>query len=537
LARLAEALAGAVSLTQMAEVVNDECRKALCADAICTYMLGEDGHFQMFADFGCTTTFRQDCGRIPMERIPLHRLRGGFALFLDSSEIFKRDFVGWEELVEQSGRQVIGYAPLMAQSQVVGLLGFSYNDKSKCPSDRAYILQLVDLCAQSLHRVRENERDQTAKREAENSSRAKSEFLANLSHEIRTPLGLIQGYTDLLCQAPNLEGEQKQWATIVRHNARQLVHLIGSVLDFAKIESAHLDLEKMPVHIGDFIEDLRTTAALRAREKGLELKFRQVRMPETVTTDPTRLRQILLNLIANALKFTLKGEVEVIFACGDKGMVEVFVRDSGIGISPEHHELLFMPFRQAENSTTRRFGGTGLGLTISRRYAEALGGDLQLLESVPNKGSMFRLRFPSAEVESPAVAEEVAAKPLHGVQLLLVDDSPDNQDLIALLLRRRGAQVRVIGNGRDAVEAALAEPFQVILMDLQMPGLTGFQAVQELRARGYNGAVVALTANALTSTRSNCFLAGFDDFVTKPVLIENLENVILRLAPAAALHH
>jgi PAS domain S-box-containing protein len=387
-----------------------------------------------------------------------------------------------------------------------------------------------------------------AKQAAEAASRAKSEFLANMSHEIRTPMTAILGYVDVLSEGcarkcPFNHSGIGDPLDVIRHNADHLLRVIDDVLDLSKIEAGKVVLEQMQCSPCSIVAEVVSLMRVRAVAKGLSLDVRyDGRIPETIESDPTRLRQILLNLVGNAIKFTEAGTICLVtsFCEIPKGRptLQFQVIDTGIGMSAETQERLFRPFTQADASTTRRFGGTGLGLTISRRLAELLGGDISASSGV-GKGSTFTLRVPARLLDGvrlidvPSECErtsnsKIGAKAVMGMKLaagcrlLLAEDGPDNQRLIAFLLRKAGAEVAVAENGQQAMELALAahaeaRPFDVVLMDMQMPVMDGYEATRRLRKAGHTAPIIALTAHAMKEDRQKCLDAGCDDYLAKPI--------------------
>jgi PAS domain S-box-containing protein len=403
-----------------------------------------------------------------------------------------------------------------------------------------------------------------ARRAADAANAAKSTFLANLSHEIRTPMTAILGFAamiddsiDCCAKCPEhrtcmTRTQNKEYVRIIRHNGEHLLGLINDILDISKIEAGKMEIEKVACSPVQLVEEVLSLMRVRAVEKGLSLEARyEFPLPETIQSDPARVRQVLVNLIGNALKFTARGQVEIAVRCRrDKtgqATLAFDVKDSGIGMTPEQVERLFQPFTQADSSVTRRYGGTGLGLTISQRLAEALGGSVTV-ESRPGEGSTFMFTLRTELPESIRMLNslsEAAVQVSHQPQsspsatkicgrILLAEDGLDNQRLISLLLRNAGADVMVVENGQLAVEAALAEreasgkPFDVIFMDVQMPVLDGYDATRRLRALGYAGPIVALTANAMSEDCQRCLDAGCDDYLAKPFSRENLLDMVAR---------
>ncbi|HRX86035.1 MAG TPA: ATP-binding protein [Phycisphaerae bacterium] len=380
-----------------------------------------------------------------------------------------------------------------------------------------------------------------AKEEAELASRSKSAFLANMSHEIRTPMTAILGFADLLCD-PALDAQQRaEHVDTIRRNGEHLLALINDILDLSKIEAGRLEVETIRCNPAEIVNDVFALMRGRAAAKNLpfDVEFTS-QLPQHIDSDPTRIRQILVNLVGNAIKFTEMGTVRLVVQCRaeeNRHILSFDVVDSGIGMTRAQIVRLFRPFVQADTSTRRMFGGTGLGLAISKRLAEMLGGALTV-SSAPRAGSTFRLTLKlnvPAEVpwHQPAAGAATQhhapcapcandAQPLVGVRILLAEDGPDNRRLITHVLNRAGAELRVVENGRDAADFALTaaeagQPYHVILMDMQMPILDGYDATRLLRSRGYRGPIIALTAHAMSSDRAVCLDAGCNDYATKPI--------------------
>ena len=364
---------------------------------------------------------------------------------------------------------------------------------------------------------------------AEKANQAKSLFLANMSHEIRTPLTAIIGYSEALLDVRQSMAERIEGIRTIRQAGRHLLGLINDILDLSKIEAGRLEVECIPVPLFDLIDDVVALARPQAEAKGIGFAVEPVfPLPAKVTTDPVRAKQILLNLISNAIKFTEQGQVSLRVrhdAVGGRLVIEVV--DTGIGISAEQLVRLFQAFSQADASTTRRFGGTGLGLALSKQLAEMLGGSI-CVDSAPGRGSRFTVTLPVGAIDAmmhgaddirrapPPEDARTTAPNLKG-RLLLVEDNPVNQRVIALKARHLGIEPRIVENGAQAVEAALAEPFDLILMDMHMPVMDGMTATRTLRARGYTGPIVALTANSTQEDRQYCLDAGCNGFLTKPI--------------------
>ena len=410
-----------------------------------------------------------------------------------------------------------------------------------------------------------------ARDQAEAANRAKSKFLANMSHEIRTPLTAILGFGEALLEPDLPEAQRTEMIQIIHRNSRHLLSLVDDVLDLSKIEAGRLEVTRERCHLPELLGDVCSLLGRRASDKGLQLAIEPAGpIPETICTDPTRLRQILVNLVGNALKFTDAGSVHVQVSCRSPGpargapdaeaRVRFEVADTGVGMTAEQCAAVFRPFVQADGQTARKYGGTGLGLTISQRLAEMLGGDLTVT-SQPGRGSTFQLEVSAGSMEGvpfidpaawkrPAAAGAQVPLPPPGVQslvpscrVLLAEDGPDNQRLLNHFLVKAGADVVIANNGQVAVELAVAAaaegwPFDVILMDVQMPGLDGCSATRQLRSQGYTGPIIALTAYASMDDKQSCIESGCDDFLAKPIdrtrLIQTVQRWLAKVRGADA---
>ncbi|MCK6484056.1 MAG: response regulator [Phycisphaerae bacterium] len=393
--------------------------------------------------------------------------------------------------------------------------------------------------------------------QAEAAARAKSEFIANMSHEIRTPMTAILGFADLMFDPRQSPSDRLDCIQTIRRNGEYLLELINGILDLSRIEAGRLPVEQTSCHPIEVMQDVVQLMQVRADSKHIELHLAfDTPMPETIRSDPTRLRQVLINLVANAIKFTERGSVRVRARFeprdGRDPRLCIAVADTGIGIAPEQIGRLFEPFTQADGSITRRFGGSGLGLTISKRLAHMLGGELTVI-STPRRGSTFTLSVATGPtdgvrmIEAPHTyirpAPRDTAPPVQRLhaRVLLVEDGPDNQRLISFILRKAGADVTLACDGKSAIEQiganAAESPFDLVLMDMQMPIMDGYTATRELRLRGYRGRIIALTAHALPGDREKCLASGCDDYLTKPIvaaeLIGRLQRQAVKSGPPA----
>jgi signal transduction histidine kinase/CheY-like chemotaxis protein/HPt (histidine-containing phosphotransfer) domain-containing protein len=381
------------------------------------------------------------------------------------------------------------------------------------------------------------------KQEAERLSRVKDEFLSNMSHEIRTPLNAIIGFTDLLKSSP-LNAEQKKHLQTVSIASQNLMVLINDILDISKLESGRINLEQRPLSLKEVARHIFELKAPAARAKKLKLiSSIDHEIPDYVLADETRLVQILMNLIGNAIKFTHQGYIELrIFELSrdeEYTHLRFAVKDTGIGIDPAKHEQIFQRFEQAESSTTREYGGTGLGLNIVRMLVELYGGKVSL-ESTPGKGSEFSFEIALPLAESlqeilPKTEGALENVSLEGAKILLVEDNEHNQILAKTYLERHKALVEIAENGEVAVEKIRQKPYDIVLMDLQMPKMDGFMATQKIREElQLTLPIVACSAHSLVGERTKCLESGMNDYISKPyteaILINTLKSFITSIA-------
>ncbi len=380
-----------------------------------------------------------------------------------------------------------------------------------------------------------------SKEDADKANLAKSHFLANMSHEIRTPIGAIMGFIDLLKSDRSTDEEKATYMTIIDRNSQQLLHLIDDILDLSKVEAGKLIVEKIPFKLTDLLADFGSIMTFKAAAKGIKFKtFIETLIPDEIISDPVRLRQILSNIVGNAIKFTSFGSVTMHVSFHNNSL-DFLVVDTGVGLSENQISRLFQPFVQADTSTTRKYGGTGLGLVLSRSLAQSLGGNIRLMKSQPGLGSTFLIRLTPQLTNATIFVGQSAitldhifstdrseAARLQGLRILLVEDSPDNQILISTYLRKQGARVESALDGAEGVATASKKVFDVVLMDVQMPNMDGHEATKTLRALHYSRPIIALTAHAMNEERIRCFESGFTDFLTKPIQHERLIDVLTR---------
>ncbi len=388
-----------------------------------------------------------------------------------------------------------------------------------------------------------------AEEKAQAANRAKSEFLANMSHEIRTPMTGVLGMIDLM-RLTELSPQQNEQLEMARSSAASLLSLLNDILDLSKIEAGRLELSPVAFSIRRCVADAARVFDASVREKGLELVAQvDPSVPDALLGDPLRLRQVLVNLVGNAVRFTDRGRVSVRVGLesqtGSEAVIHARVTDSGVGIPPEKHRLIFDPFRQADGSTARRYGGVGLGLTISSRLVELMGGQIRV-ESEVGQGSTFRftvrvsLASEEAKSELARASRAIPAPDSQGAEVrrlrvLLAEDTIVNQRLVAQLLKKDGHDILIVGNGREAVAAALGSEFDVLLMDIQMPVMDGFEATAIIRQaeqdRGRHIPIVAMTAHTMKGDEQKCIDAGMDDYLSKPIDFADLRAMLQKWAP------
>ncbi len=427
--------------------------------------------------------------------------------------------------------------PIYQKGKYEGVL-LNVIDISKMVETQRKVEQLNKELTQALSRAQE------LARKATESERMKSEFLANMSHEIRTPMNAIIGFSDLLSQE-ELTPEQKEYVDIIVNSGKHLLGLINDTLDLSKIEAGKMEVECVECILEEQLTDIDSMLRPAALLKGLDFKIlHRTELPEKIKTDPLRLRQCLTNLVNNAIKFTEKGHVYVEVTREiqhGETYIRFDVKDTGIGIPPEKIEKIFSSFSQADGSTSRRFGGTGLGLTITKYLVEMMGGEITVT-SQPGKGSTFSLIIPAGiktrqqpslgqkhikEYTNPATENNINSNDLSLTgKILVAEDNVANQKLIKLLLSKMGLTVDIVSDGKQAVQKATSEIYNLIFMDIQMPIMNGYEAVKKLRGENIETPIVALTANAMKRDEDKCLAVGCNDYLSKPVNKKKLTTIL-----------
>ncbi len=395
---------------------------------------------------------------------------------------------------------------------------------------------------------RSEEKSKHAKIFAEAANQAKSQFLANMSHEIRTPMNTIIGFSDILADE-DLTEEQAGYVKLVRDSSKNLLDLINDILDFSKIEAKELDIENVECSLGRILSFIDSTMTPQADKKSLDFKIVECNgLPERIHTDPARLRQCLINLANNAIKFTAKGHVYVNVSLEDREnqpYIRFDIEDTGIGIPEDKQQAIFGAFTQADGSHCRKYGGTGLGLTITKQLAELLGGELTATSEV-GRGSVFSIVIPAGldvtkqprlDIQATHIDPCKATKeqPEFLGRILVAEDVETNQIFAKTVLEKMNLDVTIVADGNEAMQKILAQEFDLILMDIQMPRMNGYEATKALRKQGITTPIVALTAYAIKGDDKKCLEAGCDDYLSKPLDRRELLKILQKYLPAKSI--
>lgn len=446
--------------------------------------------------------------------------------------------------IRRLGMNSVMIVPVIGSSRILGTITFiaAGSEKSFSDLDLTVATDIGRRAGISIGKSLLYDSEKTAREIAENANKSKSTFLANMSHEIRTPLNALIGFNELLRSHALDDEVRAEYHNIIQRNGELLLHLIDDILDLSKVEAGHLALDISSVALPELLAEVSSFMRAKAASKQLDFKMQIIGdLPDEFTTDPLRLKQILNNIIGNAIKFTEVGFVKISVKMDHiRGTLVFTVVDSGIGIQSQLCEKLFQPFTQADASVTRKFGGTGLGLILSKKLAQGLGGDIFLKESIEGQGTTFIIEIAGAKSKnhSPALDSECNSQNTHhslneneslaGRRILVVDDSIDNQILIEYILKMRGAEIDLAENGSIGVTKALDGDHDIILMDIQMPVLDGHSATRLLRENHYTRPIIALTAHAMQDDRERCLEVGCTDYLTKPINTNLLVSTINR---------
>lgn len=496
------------------------------------------GDLNLMLHKGLSQTFAENNCRYNADSIRANMIKPGKAIYLD----FKDTVQPLLSDISNEGIRSVAVLPVSYQGEVIALLNIGSRTYDTIPQcTRTTLEALASDIGEILTRIRATNDLQKAKQAAEIATKSKSEFLATMSHEIRTPMNAIIGMADLLLGS-EMAKEQREWIEIIRSSGEVLLSIINDILDFSKIESGMMNLEDVPFNLARCVEEPMKLVLSRAMEKSLDLNYTvDDSVPRMIVADPIRLRQILTNLLSNAVKYTDQGGIEI-FVKADKKGEDLFelcfmVKDTGIGIENTSLSKLFQPFSQADTSTTRKYGGTGLGLAICKKLVEQMGGKIWV-ESDQGKGSTFFFTTSAKgylgeplPIQEPSASSGVGHCSNNGstLHILLAEDDPINQRVATLMLKRLGHVVDTVANGFEVLQAMENNAYDVVLMDIQMPGMDGFETAMAIRQRwpaGIQPKIIALTACALSEDRERCLSAGMDGYVSKPVKIEGLKAAI-----------